>query len=120
MSNFEKLLVWQKSMDLVMEIYRATEKFPVSEKFGLTSQMRRAAVSIPSNIAEGCDRITKKDFSNFLVIAKSSAGELETQILIATNLKYLVHPKKDELIKRMLTGLRKKVLETSSQKLATP
>ena len=105
-------------MTLVSEIYRASEQFPNEEKFGLSSQIRRAAVSIPSNIAEGCERESRKDFANFLVIAKSSAAELETQILIAADLKYLSKEKMDELvskiieIKKMLIGLRKKVLKT--------
>ena len=119
-SNFQKLLVWQKSMILVAEIYKITENFPSSEKFGLVSQMRRAAVSIPSNIAEGYEREGKKDFANFLVIAKSSAGELETQILIALTLKHLTKEKSETIIskiieiKKMLSALRKKVLQTAA------
>ncbi|MFA6458374.1 MAG: four helix bundle protein [Patescibacteria group bacterium] len=119
-SNFQKLLVWQKSMTLVAEIYKATETFPANEKFGLTSQMRRAAVSIPSNIVEGYERETKKDFANFLIIAKGSAGELETQILIALLLEYLPKEKSEVInlkiveIKKMLTALRKKILLTTN------
>jgi four helix bundle protein len=89
MNNFRNLIVWEKSMALVAEIYKITENFPNEEKFGLISQMRRAAISIPSNIAEGCERETNKDFANFLIISKSSAAELETQILLAENLKFL-------------------------------
>ena len=107
-------------MLLVAEIYKLTEKFPASEKFGLASQMQRAAVSIPSNIAEGFERETKKDFANFLIIAKSSASEVETQILIALMLNYLSKEKSTQLIekvveiKKMLTTLRKKVLRPTN------
>jgi len=76
-------------MELVEIIYKETEIFPESEKYGITSQMRRAAVSIPSNIAEGSRRTTKKDFRNFLIIAFSSGSELETQIKIAMRLGFL-------------------------------
>ncbi|MBU1089427.1 four helix bundle protein [Patescibacteria group bacterium] len=119
-SNFQKLLVWQKAMIFVVEIYKLTEKFPASEKFGLVSQMQRAAVSIPSNIAEGYERKSKKDFAHFLVIAKSSAAELETQILVALMLKYLTKEKSENLVqkvvelKKMLSALRKKVLQPTA------
>ena len=103
-------------MTLVAEVYQSTEKFSANEKFGLTSQIRRAMISIPSNIAEGCEREGRKDFANFLVIAKSSAAELETQISIAPILKYLEKEKADKLtekvieIKKMLAVLRKRIL----------
>ncbi len=84
--SFKELIVWQKSMQLVQEIYLATSRFPQSELFGLTSQMRRAAIAIPSNIAEGKKRKTRKDFLHFLRIADGSAAELETQIIIAKKL----------------------------------
>jgi len=83
------LLIWQVGMDIVEETYKFTEKFPPQEKFGLTSQMRRAAVSIPSNISEGYRRKTNSDFLNFLHITFGSASELETQSLIAFRLNYL-------------------------------
>jgi four helix bundle protein len=79
--------VWQKSKALAVEVYRATERFPRNELFGLTSQMRRAAVSVPSNIAEGQGRGSKPDFANFLCIARGSLLELETQIEIAEKLR---------------------------------
>src|SRR3989344_5665030 len=79
MSTYRELTVWQKSLDLVVLVYRFTQKFPVQEQYGLTSQMRRAAVSIPSNIAEGSRR-RGKDIRHFFVIAFSSGAELETQI----------------------------------------
>jgi len=86
--NYEKLRVWQKSMDLAENIYILTNTFPKYELYGLSSQMRRAAVSIPSNIAEGSRRGTKKDFCNFLIIAMSSGSELETPVKIAKRLRY--------------------------------
>lgn len=85
-SSFKDLIVWRKSMELVAEVYCVTEKFPSSEQYGLVSQMRRSAVSIPSNIAEGRYRGTKKDFAQFLRIANGSGAELETQIEIARRL----------------------------------
>lgn len=86
--SFKELIVWQKSIELVKEIYKNTNRFPSFEQFGLASQMKRAAISIPSNIAEGKNRNTRKDFTNFLCIciANGSAAELETQIIIAKDL----------------------------------
>jgi four helix bundle protein len=88
-SSLKKLIVWQKSMDVVPLVYKATQKFPPEEKFGLASQMRRAAVSIPSNIAEGSGRNTKKDFLQCIHIALGSTSELETQVDIAYRLNYI-------------------------------
>lgn len=76
--SFKDLVVWQKSIQLVREVYKTTEEMPKTEQYGLVSQMRRAAVAIPSNIAEGKKRGTRKDFTHFLVIASASAAELET------------------------------------------
>jgi four helix bundle protein len=87
--KYEDLIVWQKAMSLVEEIYALTKLLPKDEMFALVDQMRRAAVSIPSNIAEGQERGTAKDFTRFLYIAKGSKGELETQLLICVRLKYL-------------------------------
>ena len=84
-----KLDVWKKSMTFVKDIYQATESFPKSEIYGLISQMRRAAVSIPSNIAEGAARKGKKEFKQFLNIAQGSISELDTQIELSLMLKYL-------------------------------
>ena len=81
--SYKDLIVWQKGVELSVLVYELTEKFPNEERYALTSQMRRAAVSIPSNIAEGSCRSTKKDFCQFLHIALGSAAELETQIEIA-------------------------------------
>lgn len=87
--SYKDLIVWQKAVDLVAEIYKVTDRFPDREKYGLSSQMRRAAVSIPSNIAEGRSRSTKKDFVNFLHVALGSSTELETQLIIGQRLTYI-------------------------------
>ena len=108
-----KLEVWRRSLNLVTKIYKKTVQFPADEKFGLVSQMRRAAVSIPSNIAEGAARNSKKEFINFLHIAQGSASELETQILISGNLDFVSQSQADPLLKeleeisRMIIGLQK-------------
>ena len=85
-SSYKDLVVWQKSVDIVVDVYALTEMFPQQEVYGLTSQMRRAAVSIPSNIAEGRRRGTRKDFRHFLLAAYGSGSELETQIEISQRL----------------------------------
>jgi four helix bundle protein len=88
-NSYRDLIVWQKSMTLVTEIYAATKSFPSEELYGLTSQVRRSAISIPSNIAEGYGRNSTGDYKRFLHIAAGSVFELLTQIEIAANLKYL-------------------------------
>ena len=88
-ADYRELVVWQKAMDLVEESYKITKLLPKDESFGLASQIRRAAVSIPSNIAEGQARHTKKEFLNFLSIARGSKAELDTQIQICIRLSYL-------------------------------
>jgi len=82
------LIVWQKAINLVVLVYKLTNSFPQAEVYGITAQLRRAAISIPSNIAEGSKRGTKKDFSHFLNITIGSGAELETQIEIAKKLKF--------------------------------
>ena len=89
MNYFKELKVWQKAIDLVTETYRKSGVFPKEELYGLTSQLRRSAVSIPSNIAEGCGRKTNKDFANFLGVALGSAFEFETQLIICKNLEFI-------------------------------
>ena len=86
LQNYKELIVWQKSIKLVTEVYKITRQFPVEEKFGLCSQMQRASVAIPSNIAEGATRNNTKEFIQFLGIAYGSSAEIETQIIIAKNL----------------------------------
>ena len=105
--------VWKKAIEFVTEIYSVTGTFPKSELYGLTSQIRRAAVSIPSNIAEGATRNHKTEFKQFLYISLSSAAEIDTQLTIACNLNFIKKHKKDELItdldsiSRMIQGLIK-------------
>lgn len=107
----KKLNVWSDAVNLAQQIYKVTERFPSNEQFGLTSQGCRAAVSIPSNIAEGAARQTKKEFLNFLHIAKGSLSELDTQLEIARRLEYLDQARWEafderlERIDRMLSGL---------------
>lgn len=111
MAHFKELIVWQKSIDLVTKIYKVTEKFPSSEIYGLTSQLKRASISIPSNIAEGNTRRSKADYVQFLRIARGSCSEVETQIIISKNLGFIDEIKFDELsssiieISKMLNGL---------------
>jgi four helix bundle protein len=83
MNNYKELNIWRKSVDLAVKIYQVTKGFPKEEQYGLTSQMRRSAVSIPSNIAEGAGRNSKKDFANFLAISNGSSCEVDTQLIIA-------------------------------------
>ncbi|TAN51589.1 MAG: four helix bundle protein [Methylococcaceae bacterium] len=87
--HYRELIVWQKAMDLVELVYQITRQFPKEELYGLTSQLRRAAVSIPSNIAEGQARKSRAEFRNFLSIAQGSKAEAETQLLIAVRLHYI-------------------------------
>ena len=113
--TFRDLLVWQKSMTLVTDVYRVTKEFPNDERFGLTSQIRRSAVSLPSNIAEGHGRNSTKEYIQFLNITMGSMNELETQLEISKNLKYLedgvfqkLHDNCRE-IERMLSSLIRKL-----------
>ncbi len=109
----QRLDVWKRAIKFVEQIYKTTTSFPSEEKFGLTSQMRRAAVSIPSNIAEGAARNSSKEFINFLHISQGSAAELETQIIISKNLQFLDSQMEDILLKeldeisKMIIGLQK-------------
>lgn len=115
MQNFRNLKVWQTSHQLVKEIYQCTKLFPKEETYGLTSQIRRSCVSIPSNISEGCGRGSDKDFARFVQIALGSASELEYQIFLAYELIYLSKTNYSNLtkdiqsIKKMLTSLKKKL-----------
>jgi four helix bundle protein len=86
--SYRDLLVWQKALDLTVLIYRLSEKFPKSEIYGLTSQVRRASVSVPSNIAEGYGRGSRKEYLHFLSVAQGSLKELETQVIVAQRLHY--------------------------------
>ena len=115
MHNFNNLQIWQKGMDVAQTTYQMCENIPNYERYGLISQMQRAAVSIPSNIAEGAGRATDKEFSHFVAIAVGSAFELYTQVLLAERIGYIDIITKDELIsqiselQRMLVGYKKKL-----------
>ena len=108
MQSYQNLVVWQKAMDLVIAVYSLTLQFPESEKYGLIAQMRRSAVSIPSNIAEGKRRGSQKDFRRFLLIAFGSGAELETQLAIAQRFSYrrkLDYAKVDNLLPEVMKML---------------
>jgi len=100
-SHYKNLIAWQKAMQLVTTIYEVSDRFPKREWFGLTSQLRRAAVSVPSNIAEGQARFSHKEFIRFLRNARGSLAEIETQVLIAGNLNYISSSASEELIERV-------------------
>ena len=110
-TSYNDLHAWQRGMDLVEDIYRATATFPKDELYGLTSQLRRAAVSIPSNIAEGQGRLTRGEFIQFLGHARGSLQEMRTQLEIASDLKYLADSDLSKLenhsdqVSKMLNGL---------------
>ena len=114
--SYRDLIAWQKAMDLVVLVYDQTRCFPREELCGLSSQLRRAAVSIPSNIAEGQARQSTKEFLNFLSIALGSLAEVETQILIAQRVGYLKEPATNLLlqgsaeVRRLLHGLRNSLI----------
>lgn len=101
MHQYKELKLWQKSIEIVSEIYQLTETFPNKERFNLISQINRAAVSIPSNIAEGAGRNSDKDFVRFLSIAHESTYEVETQLIISKNLGYIL----DEDLEKIVTKL---------------
>ena len=111
MSRFEDLTVWRAAKALAVSSYRATDRFPTGEEYGLKSQIRRAAVSVPTNIAEGSGRYSKKDFVRFLRIARGSLSELESLLMVAIELEMLDRASGGELsaqarqVGRMLSGL---------------
>jgi len=111
--SYRDLGVWKLSIDFVKKVYQVTHNFPGSEKFGLINQIRRAAVSIPSNIAEGQGRSSPKEFKQFLAISLGSLAELETQLIIAKEIEYLTQNELDNLlspldrIRKMIKGLSK-------------
>ncbi|HET7273864.1 MAG TPA: four helix bundle protein [Longimicrobiaceae bacterium] len=115
MGNFKSLLVWQKSHVLTLEVYRATRRFPDNERFGLTSQLRRAAASIPANIAEGCGRNGDAELARFCRIGLGSTNEVEYHLLLARDLEYLEVGEYRVLVtgvyevKRMLSAFIEKV-----------
>ena len=122
MNNLKELKIWQKAIDLSVEVYKITSHFPSDERFGLTSQARRAAVSISSNIAEGAGRTSTKEFNYFLGIANGSSFELQTQLVIASRLSFIgiedlnsLLSQIDEL-QKMNYGFQKMLLKKSSIK----
>jgi len=121
--HYKDLLVWQKGMVLVKNVYQLTQKFPAAEKFGLVSQLRRASVSVPSNIAEGQARQGTKEFLQFLSHAEGSLAEVETQVLVSIDLAFCTkveaEPSLNEIdqLQKMLGALRRKL--SSDSPLAT-
>ena len=115
MHKYKELKVWQKARVLVKEIYKVTPKFPKEEVYGLTSQIKRSCISIPSNIAEGAGRKSQNDFLRFLDIANGSAFELETQIILAFDLEFISKKELDSIIddvteiQKMIYGLKNKL-----------
>jgi len=115
--SYRDLIVWQKGIELVKKIYLITQKFPAEEKYGLVSQMRRAAISIPSNIAEGQARHTTGEFIQFISIAEGSTAELDTQIIVGIELNYISKEQVQDIftllteIKKMLNTLRRKLMD---------
>jgi len=113
MKDFRQLKVWEKSHQLALAVYKATKEFPKEELYGLTSQIRRASMSIPTNIAEGCGRHTDADFARFLQMAMGSASETEYQLILAHDLDFLSNNSYEQLhneaeeVKRMLASLLK-------------
>ena len=122
--SFKDLRIWQKGIQLVEDIYRASRGFPKEEIYGLQSQMRRSAISVPSNIAEGFARLHNREYRNFLYISLGSCAELTTQIIIASRLKYIEDSIANTLLNaidelsRMTMSLIKK-LNTNYQRLST-
>ena len=118
--TYRELLVWQKAKALAVHVYRSTEQFPRNETYGLTSQLRRAAVSVPSNIAEGQGRLTTGEFAHFLGQARGSLLELDAQIEIALDLAYL-NPNQQELLAQetyQVLGLLNRLIESLRRKRA--
>jgi len=117
--SYRQLEVWQKAVALVTEIYQITRSFPREELYGLTSQVRRAAVSIPANIAEGWGRNTTRDYVHFLRVARGSLLELETHLVIARNLKFIEgttferSAQRTQEVNRMLNGLIRSLQHSS-------
>ena len=113
--SFKDLKIWQKGIEIVKDVYCLTEKFPNKELYGLTSQMRRAAVSLPSNIAEGFKRYHNKEYKQFLYITLGSSAELETQFIISNELKYIDKQEMEKIcekldhLSKMITVLMRKL-----------
>ena len=114
MRDFHKLGIWQRSHQLTLDVYKVSKSFPKDELFGLTSQVRRAASSIPTNIAEGCGRASNKDYAHFLQIAIGSASEVEYELLLAHDLEYI----NDEAFNKLTSetiAIRKMIIKYQSE-----
>ena len=115
-NKYQDLIVWKKAIEYTVKVYEMTKKFPAEEKFGLVGQINRAAVSIPSNVAEGAGRDSKKEFSQFLSIALGSAYEAETQLILACRLGFISNSELNILsdmsneIQKMIVGLKKSLI----------
>lgn len=122
MHNFKELKIWQKAIELTEDVYKLLVKYPDYEKYGLTSQIRRSVVSVPSNIAEGSGRASNRDFRRFLAISLSSAFELETQLILSNKFEFIsekefkdISAKLQEL-QKMIFGFRKSLSNTTNFK----
>lgn len=117
--SYKELIVWQKAMDIAVQVYKLTEQFPSQERYALTSQITRAAASVPANIAEGSARGSAKDYAHFLAIARGSLMETEPFLLLAIRLNYLTKQQAEETlglldeVARMLNSLRTKLLSNT-------
>ncbi len=118
-NNLKELKIWQKAIDLAVEVYSSTAEFPSEEKYGLTSQIRRSAVSVPSNISEGAGRNSNKEFVQFLGISHGSSYELETQLIIAHRLKLLSDNTSTELLNKIsdVQKMNYRLRESLNQKI---
>jgi four helix bundle protein len=123
MGNYRKLAVWQKSHEIALRVYRETEGFPTAERYGLAAQARRAAASVPMNLAEGCGRNSDGELARFCRIALGSANELEYQLLLARDLRYIPADSHAEIateiqqLKRMLASLSRRAAPSAFARL---
>jgi len=115
MHNYKNLKIWHEAMDLVTEVYSLTKKFPEQERYGLTSQLQRAAVSIPSNIAEGTSRASQKEFKHYLSISMGSAFEVTTQLELSFRLGYINEEEKDRILS--INDLLQRKIQSFSKQL---
>lgn len=115
MHNYKNLKIWHEAMDLVTEVCSLTKKFPEQERYGLTSQLQRAAVSIPSNIAEGTSRASQKEFKHYLSISMGSAFEVTTQLELSFRLSYINEEEKDRILS--LNDLLQRKIQSFSKQL---
>ncbi|MEX2347651.1 MAG: four helix bundle protein [Balneolaceae bacterium] len=114
MNKYKDLEIWKRSVNLATDVYSTTSGFPKEETYGITSQLRRCAVSVPSNIAEGAGRVSKKEFKRFLNIAYGSIYELETQLLISKNLGY-INEKEHQKLEKEIDEIQKMIYSFSKK-----